>query len=118
MHPGQPRQRQDDFTLVVAIDQTVCPFGRGRPVDAEYRQRNIDFRGAVLDYRQRAGLLRPDDTRYTRLQNTGLLERNLLDRVAEELHMVQRYRCDNRDSRRRDNIGRIESPAQTGLQQQ
>ncbi len=118
MCPAQPRHRQKDFPLFVAIHHGVAGLGRHEPVDPGNEQRRIDIRGPTLDHGECFCRLRPDDASGSRLQNTCFLERDFVHGIAEELHVIHRHRRNHRDGRGVDNIGRIEPPAKARFQQQ
>ena len=56
-------------------------------------------RGALLDHAQRLGRLRPDDAGHARLQDAGLLERDLLETLAEERLVIERDRRERGEPR-------------------
>src|SRR6185503_21335018 len=62
--------------------------------------------------------LRRDDGGAALLQDAGLGGRDLGERIAEELHVIERDRHYDGGQRRRDHVGGVELAAEAGLQQQ
>src|SRR5262249_27649191 len=56
--------------------------------------------------------------RHLRLENAGLLRRDLADGIAKMFGVIERYRRDNGSKRAIDDIGGIEPSAQADLEQQ
>ena len=112
MGAEQARRRDLHPAALVAIGSAIAmPF---RAVAAE---RRCDLAGAGGD---RAGRLRgllADDGGDSGLQYAGLLEGDLGDGFAEKVDVIAGDRRDHRQGRIGDRIGRIEPPAEPGLDQ-
>ena len=80
--------------------------------------RRAAARGHLVDGRRRLRLERPDDDRHARLDDAGLLDRDLAQRRAEIALMIERDRGDRgRDqARRRHDVGRVEPAAEADLE--
>ena len=112
----ESRCRQVEQAGVVLVDQPPALFGRG-PILAGNPDRRLDARGLALDRQQRLARLRCHDRRHARLENARLLRRDLAHGIAEMLDMVERNRRDHRGQRVIDDIGGIEPPAHSDLEQ-
>ena len=74
--------------------------------------------GLALDHRKRLARLRRHDRRHAALEDAGLLGGDLLERIAEELDVIERDRRDHGRERTVDHVGGVEPPAQADLEQQ
>ena len=112
----EPRRRQVEQAVVVLINQAAALF-RGGPALARDRQGRLYARSLPLDHRQRLARLGGDHRRHAGLEDAGLLGRDLLDGVAEEIAMIE---CDARDhagQRPFHHIGGIEPAAEADFQE-
>ena len=117
MGAGQRGQRIDAPRAVVFEDQLIV-LGPGAPVRAEAEERRAHLGGARLDDGERCFRLRPDDRGHPGFQDARLLERDFLQRVPQELHVIDGDGRDHGELGPRDQVGGVEPPAQTRLQQQ
>src|SRR5690606_12732795 len=81
------RERQIESRLAYGHDQALAVLA-GVPVAAMHAKRRADRRRPLLDHLQRRRQLRADDAGHARLQNAGLLERDLLAALAEKALVV------------------------------
>src|SRR5262249_13427185 len=102
---------------VILVDETPAFLRRG-PVLAGDLDRRLDARGRALDRRQCLARLRRHDRRHLRLENAGLLRRDLADGIAEMFGVIERYRRDHGGKRALDDIGGIKPSAQADFEQQ
>ena len=58
-----------------------------------------------------------EDRGHTALENTGFLDSDFFDRVAQKFRMIDRYRRDDRQCGPCDDIGRIDASAEADFQQ-
>ncbi len=111
------RRGKVEQAVIVLIDQTSAFLGR-RPILAGDLDRRLDARGLALDRRQCFARLRRHDRRHPRLENAGLLPRDLAYGIAEVLGVVERDRRDHAGQRVLDHIGRVQPSAQPDLEQE
>ena len=83
-------------------------------VDALPQHRRTDFGAALRDHLQRVGFLERDDHRRTAVDDAGLFDGDLADRVTEQLHVIEPDRRDHTDAGVQD-VGRIPRPAEADL---
>ena len=111
------RRRQVEQTRLVLINQPAALFGRG-PILAGDFQRRIEPRRLPLDHGERIARLRGDDGRRLPLENAGFFRRDLLDRVAEKIGVIDRNARDDGGERMIDHIGRVQPAAEADFEQQ
>ncbi len=92
--PVELGRRKVEQAGVILIDEAPTLLGR-HPVLARNPDRRLDARRLALDRYQRLARLRGHDRRHVRLENTGLLPRDLPDAVAEMFGMIERHRRDD-----------------------
>ncbi len=117
MPPGQHRLGQRDRALGIAIGEAAVA-DLEVPLAAATPERRAQRSGARLDHRGGFRRLLRDDGGAALLQDAGLGDRDLGERVAQELHVIERDRHDDGGLRRRDHVGGVELAAEAGLQQQ
>ena len=117
MRAGKGGERQLALAQPVGEDEILL-LPRDGPFLAIAGKRRLELGGAGLEDGQRLRRLRRHHHGPAALDDAGLLEGDLGERVAEMLHMVEGDRHLYRHHRLRDDIGRIEPPAEAGLQQQ
>ena len=115
--PEQLRRRQIEQAVVVLIDEAAALLGC-HPILAGDADRRLDPRRLPLDGGQRLARLRRHDRRHLRLEDAGLLGRDLADGIAEMLGMIERDRRDHGGERAVDDIGGVEPSAQPDFEQQ
>ena len=92
--------------------------GRGAaPLAPPARQRRAEPKGAGLDDRFGFFRLRADDCGHGGFQNPGLLTGYCRDRVAKEGLVIERDWGNRGHSGAEDYVGRVEPPAEPGLEQ-
>ena len=112
---GQARQRQVHQPVLVLVDHAPV-LAEGQEILAVYGDGRTQALGRIGDHGKRGvEFLLADHGRAARLEDTGFLGRDQLDPVAEIGFMVERDRHDDRDSGPPDDIGGIETPAQSHL---
>ncbi len=75
-------------------------------------QRRPHPRGLAFDHRQRLAHLAGDYGRHVALEYPGLLGGNLLDRIAEEIAVIQRDARDHARQRPLNHIGGVKPAAE------
>src|SRR5438105_14885592 len=92
------RRRQVEQAVVVLVDQPAARL-RCRPILAGDPDRRTDTRGCPFDHGQCLARLRRHDRGYVALEDAGLFGRDLGQRVAEMLGMIERYWSDDAHER-------------------
>jgi len=102
---------------LVLIDQPPAFLGCG-PVLAGDLQRRIEPRCLPLDHGERVARLRRHNGRRAALEDAGLFSRDLFERVAEKINVVDRNARDDGGERMIDHIGRVQAAAEPNFHQQ
>src|SRR5690625_2646935 len=107
--------RNVNFAPVVAKDEALgySPAGKITSLD---KKRCGDLLRALFDHPQDRLLVQPDDRWNTRLKDSGLLCGDTRTTVTPILHVIHGDRRDDALQRPFNDIGCIETPAQTDLQ--
>ena len=103
--------------MLVLIDEAAALLA-GHPILAGDMKRRADLGGAVHDHRKRSLGLAGDDGRRVAPHDRRLLARDLLQRVAEKIHMIHGNRGDDARERVGDRIGRVVTAAEPDFEQQ
>ncbi len=117
MASEQPRPRQIEQPVLILVDQPPVLL-RHQPMLARHHQLRAEPRRLALDHAACLVDLRGDHRRHPRLENAGLLGRDLHDAVAEILDVIERDRSDHGRDRALDDVGRIEPAAKPDFHQQ
>ncbi len=83
-------------------------------IPSDQRQRCVPFGGDLLQHGQRLVRLGRRDDRDAGLDDSGFFARDQGQGIAKDCHVIVGKRCDHRNARR-DNIGGIQPPAQSHL---
>ena len=116
MRPGQGGQGHVQKAPFIAVDQSHVLNRRGEVLTSD-DQRRADAGGLAFDHLKRLIPLRADNAGDALFQNARLFERDLAQRVAEILLMVDRNGRDHRQRGFRDDVRRIDTTAEANLQQ-
>ena len=116
MPPIKFRRRQIEQAHIVLIDQPAAFFGRG-PVLARDRQRRMHARRLPFDDGERLAHLVHGNGRNIAFENAGFLRRDVDERVAEKVAVVERQFGDDAGNGALDDIRGVEPAAETNFKQ-
>ena len=113
----EPRRRQIEEPVAILINEAAAFLGRG-PGLARDGERRPHPRRLSLDHGERLAGLTGNNGGHAGLEDAGFLRRNLFDRIAEKVTVIDRDAGDDTGQRPLDHVGGVQPASEPDFKQQ